>query len=229
MHDLPAIDFGEPIALFPLPACVLLPYATIPLHIFEPRYRQMISDTLESRRLVAMAMFEGDDWKEDYEGKPPLRPHVCVGQVIRHERFADGRYNILLQGLCRARITHELPNDPYRVAILEATESDESIEFDLGETRERLDALLADPLLKQLASVNSIHRWLTSEVPTAAVVDLSIMALCENADQRYRLLAQPEITRRASWLESLLRSTRQTVAKASRFEPPETDDRTTLN
>lgn len=229
MHDLPAIDFGDPIAIFPLPACVLLPYATIPLHIFEPRYRRMIADALEGRRLVAMAMFEGDDWKEDYEGNPPVRSHVCVGQIIRHERFADGRYNILLQGLCRARIAHELPNDPYRVAILEPTESDESIEIDLSETRERLDALLGDPLLKQLSSVSSIHRWLNHEVPTAALVDLSIMALCENPDQRYRLLAQPEITRRADWLEHMLRSTRNTIATATRFEPPETDDRTTLN
>jgi hypothetical protein len=82
MFDADAIDFREPVALFPLPTVSLLPHALQPLHVFEPRYRQMVEDALGSSAAgdfehaapIAMATFAGDAWRTEYSGAPALRP-----------------------------------------------------------------------------------------------------------------------------------------------------------
>lgn len=212
------IDFGQPIPLFPLPSCVLLPHATIPLHIFEPRYRQMVGQSLRGRRLIAMAIFAGPAWREEYEGSPPVRPCVCVGYILRHERLPDGRFNILLQGLCRAKVLSESPHDTYRLAMLEPVEARSAMEIDLEDQRRSIEQLLADPVLKELAAISAIQNWLSDEIPTAALVDLAAMTFCENLEQRYRLLEEPDVQARAGWLLRTLQVTRRTMELARRHE-----------
>ncbi len=231
MAETLTIDFSKPIPLFPLPQCLLLPHATIPLHIFEPRYRQMVSDALDSQGLIAMASFEGEDWKSDYEGSPPIREYVCVGYIVKHDLLPDGRYNILLQGVCRARVVEELDSqEPYRTAVLEPIEPQPPpMEIDLVDHREQIESLLSDPLLKDLASVSAIHNWLSSEVPTTALIDLAIMTTCESTRDRYRLLAEPSVNARAQWLEKMLRDTRKSLATAQRFNPGSLADGVNLN
>ncbi|MCX5658164.1 MAG: LON peptidase substrate-binding domain-containing protein [Planctomycetota bacterium] len=216
MSDSTSIDFDLPIAVFPLPQCVLLPHATVPLHIFEPRYRRMVSDALEGGRAIAMATFEGDDWKRDYEGKPPLRPTVCVAVIARHQELPDGRWNILLRGICRARIVREMPHDPYRVARLRPTEDEPEMEIDLIEHRRRLEDLLCDADLRRVAAVHSLQPLLRQETSTAAMIDLSIMCLVEDSEQRYAMLAEADAQERAGWLERRLEETRKVVVAASR-------------
>lgn len=211
MGDMLNINFTRPIPLFPLPDCVLLPHATVPLHIFEQRYRTMTHNTLESSGLIAMATFQGSSWKKDYQKNPPIREYVCVGVIIRHECLQDGRYNILLQGLCRARILKEIENPPYRVAALEPTGISIPMEIDLEDRRNRLEQLLADPLLLQLRSVGEIRNLINSEIPTTVMVDLVILATSTTAEERYAMLAQPDPQARADWLETYLRQTRQTI------------------
>ena len=109
------VNFGKPIPLFPLDSAVLLPQQVLPLHIFEPRYRQMVERALDGAGQIAMAVFEGESWKQQYHGRPALRPAVCIGQIVQHERLPDGRYNIILQGVCRARISKESARDGERL------------------------------------------------------------------------------------------------------------------
>src|SRR5580765_1551354 len=106
-----SVNFGKPMPIFPLNSVVLLPHGVLPLHVFEDRYRQMVGDALDGSGQIAMAVFEGADWKQEYHCRPPVRPAVCVGQIIQHHKLPDGRYNIALQGICRARILQELPAD----------------------------------------------------------------------------------------------------------------------
>src|SRR3954471_21363862 len=94
------------IRLFPLPNLVLFPGAMQPLHIFEPRYRQMTVDALAGDRLIGMAL-PRPGWENDYVGKPAIHPVVCVGRILAEQRLADGRFNILLRGLRRARVVEE--------------------------------------------------------------------------------------------------------------------------
>ncbi len=229
MSQMLSINFAQPVPLFPLPTCVLLPHATVPLHIFEPRYRAMVNDAVDGRGLIAMATFEGADWKRDYEGRPALRPHVCVGYMVRHDRLPDGRFNILLQGICRARIVSETRSDPYRAAVLEPTEPRDVLEIDLAEPRQKIGDLLADPLLAQLASVSAISRWCTQDLPTAALIDLAAMALCEDVERRYALLAESDPQRRAQWVQEQLSQTRRTLEIAQRYMPADLPDHMSLN
>ncbi len=229
MLETHTIDFGKPIPVFPLPRCVLLPHTTIPIHIFEPRYRRMAHDALNSRGLIAMALFDGDGSNRVPDPCPPVREHVCIGYVIRHEALRDGRYNLLLQGVCRARIQAEVPSKPYRSALLAPTEGRPPLEIDLTDCRRRIENLLSDPLLKGLASVSAIHNWLNAEIPTAALVDLAAMAVCCDLDQRYAMLAEPDAIVRAARLEELLCNTRRTLALAERFRPSQPVDHVYLN
>jgi len=107
--------FTGPVPIFPLPTLVLFPHTVAPLHIFEPRYRAMVADALKGDRLIAMALLK-PGWEKDYEGAPPVHDVVGVGRILRDERTEDGRYNILLEGLTRARIEELLPPNPYRRA-----------------------------------------------------------------------------------------------------------------
>ena len=228
------LDFNLPLPLFPLPSCVLLPHATIPLHIFEPRYRQMTADALAGNRMISMAMFDGPAWKQDYHATPPLRDHVCVGYIVRHEDLPDGRYNILLQGLCRAKIELEEVDEPllYRRAYLQPTEipsNEESQDIELQAQRQIMLNLLHDPLLKQLTAVNSIHQWLNDEIHTQALIDLGMMTLCEESEPRYAMLKESNVLMRARMFIDLLSATRRTMKLANRFAPPELLDHMHMN
>ncbi len=105
--------------LFPLPNVVLFPQMAMPLHVFEPRYRKMVADALESHRTIAMVLLR-PGWERDYQGRPPLYAKGCAGMIHEHEALAQGRYNILLKGLSRIRIVDEHAGEPYRVASVEA-------------------------------------------------------------------------------------------------------------
>lgn len=242
MAETLSIDFGQPIPLFPLPNCVLLPHATIPLHIFEPRYRAMTRDAVDDRRLIAIAAFEDDHWRDDYADRPSLREHVCVGFIVKDEHLSDGRFNILLQGICRARIIEEIEpvedeDDPamcdcdehYRSALLAPTETGVPMEIDMTEHRQQLEAQLNDPLLRKLACVSAIHNWLNREIPTTVLVDLTIMSVCSDVNHRYAMLAQDDVFRRSDWLHDHLCRTRKTLEIADRLGAAQTEDGLGLN
>jgi Lon protease-like protein len=104
------------VRLFPLPNLVMFPGVMQPLHIFEPRYRQMTADSLAADQLIAMALMK-PGWEPQYEAKPAVFSTVCVGRIMTHSRLEDGRYNVLLHGLRRATIVREIPTDRmYRMA-----------------------------------------------------------------------------------------------------------------
>src|SRR5262245_6454674 len=105
--------------IFPLPNVVLFPNFFLPLHIFEPRYREMIADALSADRLIGMVLLR-PGWEHDYEGRPAVYPIGCSGVITHAERLQDGRYNIVLRGLERFRILDEDHERSYRRALVEA-------------------------------------------------------------------------------------------------------------
>jgi len=89
------------IPLFPLAGAILFPRAQLPLHIFEPRYRDMVRDALAGTGRIGMIQPNG-------EGDPPLLYQTgCVGEIVGAEELDDGRYNIVLQGSARFRLIAE--------------------------------------------------------------------------------------------------------------------------
>ncbi len=101
--------------IFPLPELAFFPHTLLPLHVFEARYRAMVTDALpRDRRLAVVGLRPG--YEPSYAGKPPVYPVAGVGEIVKWERLPSGRYNILLRGEMRARIERELPTDTlYRV------------------------------------------------------------------------------------------------------------------
>ena len=77
---------------------VLFPNVFLPLHIFEPRYRQMIADALAGDRIIGMVLLR-PGYEDDYEGPPPIYATGCSGLITHVERIEDGRYNLMLRGL----------------------------------------------------------------------------------------------------------------------------------
>jgi Lon protease-like protein len=132
------------IPLFPLPNAVLFPNVFMPLHIFEPRYRAMVADTLEGDRIIGMVLLK-PGFEADYEGRPPVYPVGCAGVVTHSEPLPDGRYNIVLRGIEKFRITGEDHSHQYRLAHVDpiaesVPDADRTL---LRQYRQRLEALLA--------------------------------------------------------------------------------------
>ena len=106
--------------IFPLPNVVLFPNVFLPLHIFEPRYRQMTSEALAGDRIIGMVLLR-PGYEDDYDGAPPIYSTGCSGLITHSEKLEDGRYNLVLRGLEKFSIeSEELPavGRLYRSAII---------------------------------------------------------------------------------------------------------------
>jgi len=89
------------VPVFPLAGALLFPRSRLPLHIFEPRYREMVRDAMKGDRLIAMVQ------PRDSRDPPALFDIGCLGHIIDCEPLADGRFNIELEGLGRVRVARE--------------------------------------------------------------------------------------------------------------------------
>ena len=108
-HDSFSLDdFDGTVRLFPLPNLVMFPHVVQQLRIFEPRYVEMLEDSIKTDRLIATALLL-PGWEDGYDKRPPIDPVVCLGRVMTHSPTGDGQYNILLGGISRAEIVTELP------------------------------------------------------------------------------------------------------------------------
>jgi uncharacterized protein len=129
--------------IFPLPNVVLFPNVFLPLHIFEPRYREMVTNALEEDRLIGMVLLR-PGWEGQYDAKPPVYPVGCAGLITHAERLPDGRYNIVLQGMEKFRIVDEDHSRSYRTAKVDGIEErmrDADREA-MRDARRKLEALL---------------------------------------------------------------------------------------
>jgi uncharacterized protein len=243
------VNFARPMPLFPLDSAVLLPQQVLPLHIFEPRYVQLIEHALDGPGQFALAVFRGTRWKQEYHGKPPLMPAVCLAQIVQHERLegpaaaddigaeaagAGGgplvrRYNILVQGVCRARILEELPprstkGPPrlYRMARLEPVGIDPDEETKLYGIREKLSEMLEDGPLSKLTHAEWVaERIRNQEIPTAVLLELVSFALPIHREMRYRPRAEGDAGERADLISRELGSLQMMIRLAGAQRPEE--------
>jgi hypothetical protein len=146
------------IPIFPLPNVVLFPNVFLPLHIFEPRYRAMVSDALASDRIIGMVLLR-PGFEADYAGQPPVYPIGCAGLITHSEPLPDGRFNIVLRGLEKFEVLDEEPARPYRVArvdaLAEGLTDDERVA--MRDHRHRLESLLATALWHRGGDVKLPH------------------------------------------------------------------------
>jgi Lon protease-like protein len=238
MSSTVRIDFSRPIALFPLPAVSLYPHTAEWLVAFEPRYRQMVEDCLRARgeasaagsppgsppgsilsaEPIAMATYASRQWNGQRVGEPPLRPIVCVTKLIEHTALADGRHQILLHGVSRARIESIAEPDGrrlYRLARLVPIDARPGPPRRLPGFNHMLSALLAQSQLRRVQRLETVREWLTrGSVPTEVIIEQLLPLLARGDDMRYQLLAEPSGRERARFVLSELAHLGQQLSRA---------------
>jgi Lon protease-like protein len=192
---------SELLPLFPLPNVVLFPNVFLPLHVFEPRYRAMVSDAAAADRLIGMVLLR-PGWERDYEGRPPVYPIGCSGVITHMERLADGRFNIVLRGVERFRIVSEDASRSYRRAVVEPLGERPLAPDDrqaIRRCRAKLEALLAPAVEKAGADPRMPEAMSDEDLVNALAQYLELEPL-----EKQALLEQPCLRTRAASLVELL-------------------------
>ena len=188
------------IPIFPLPNVVLFPNVFLPLHIFEPRYKQMVAEALEGDRLIGMMLLKPGH-EADYEGRPPIYPIGCSGLITQDEKLDDGRYNLVLRGVEKFSIQNEEPaavGRLYRSAVI--TPIHESVtanaKLALRLERQRLQNLLEvrfgghlDPKLPESMSDEDLINALAQYLEFEPLEKLALLE-CEGAIARCRSMME---------------------------------------
>lgn len=227
MAETISLNFRQPIPLFPLDGLVVLPHAAQGLHIFEPRYRQMVEHCLARAgdggnilraAPIAMANHDPDAGPRPPDEPPPLRSVVCVTKIIRQVRLADGRFELVVHGVCRARIRSIIePEGPrlFRQAMLEPIERHDRPTPRLASMRRRIRELFAEGRLARITDASTfVELALREEIPTAAFVEIVGAAILNDAEARYRMLAEPDLRERTRLLGDELRRLDGLIARA---------------
>ena len=217
-------DFGGIVRLFPLPNLVLFPHVAQPLHIFEPRYRQLMADALADDRLIAMALLQ-PGWEEDYHEHPPIHEFVCLGRIRQEEELEGGRFNLLLQGVIRARILEEVDTDTmYRMARVELCPD---VPVASPSEEEALRGRLGESVLPFFTShppaMEQLRGLIASPLALGSLCDILCFALPLDSETKQRLLDEYDTERRVRLLLTSLEGKTPPVAQgpARRRFPPE--------
>jgi len=210
----PLDSFRGEAPLIPLPNLVLFPHALQTLHVFEPRYRQLVADALERDRLIAIALLK-PGWEETSNERPPIFSMACLGRIRLAKRLPGGRYELLVQGLRRARVIREQPPEQlYRMAKLELPRSPVA-DANLTEVAHRARIGLLRHLVAGLPEVEQYQRLLDSSRSLGAICDALAFALRLPPLVAQELLEEIDAQRR---FERLVRQLREQAGDSS---PPE--------
>jgi Lon protease-like protein len=200
---------GESLPIFPLSNVVLFPLLQCPLHIFEPRYRQMSAHALAGDRHIGMVTVRPEGLP-DMAGDPPVFATGCAGVVTEHQQLPDGRYNLVLLGTYRFRILDEpaRPGDQlFRTAIVERLE-DSDDEEDGGRIASlRPRAIELASAFVERANPDGTRRLDTdrlASVEDAALVNSLSNALPFAPAEKQQLLEADKVADRYERLVSLL-------------------------
>lgn len=189
----------ETIPIFPLEDVMLFPGMSVPLHIYEPRYKTMIADALKGNHVIGMVLLR-PGYEKDYERSPSVFQVGCAGIINEVEELPNGEYNIVLGALTKYRITREEASKPYRLAHVTAI-ADTTSDTDtaaLHARRQRLEALI------QESGGRTGLRGIPDGVSDERLVNgISQLAHIDELD-RERLLEQPSPLARADALIAIL-------------------------
>ena len=214
MASLPEGEFLLP--LFPLPNLVFFPHTRLPLHIFEPRYRQLVSDALAGDHRFGIVLLR-PGWEPDYFGTPPVYPFGTVGTIEKAVPLEDGRFNLVVRGDVRFRILEEVSKEPYRTARV------------VAEPEVARDAEKAYAQREWLADLSRQYlRYLPDEtaVPEIETVDLDaltnalIMSLNLDVEEKQKLLELSDVAERAEEIGTELSNRIESLSFLAPFRRP---------
>jgi len=179
---------GPVVPLFPLPGVFLLPGTVMPLHVFEPRYRQMVEESLDGPgRIVVGTVLE--EHKDELPGAPPVNRIAGLGEIARHERLPDGRFLIWLVGLARVAVREAPSESLYRRVWAEPI-----IEIDVPDADE---PTYRQRLTEAILERNTELLNLPEDIELSHLVDLLLLQLELPEERMAELFSESDLMRRA--------------------------------
>jgi Lon protease-like protein len=220
-------DFGGVVRLFPLPNVVLFPHVILPLHVFEPRYCEMLEESLATDRIIAMALLL-PGWENDVQQRPKIAPIVCLGKVISHVRLPEGRHNVMLAGLRRAAVTKELPLAKAfrraKVELLDDFYPPSGAHKRPGLQRELLDAFRRFVPKTSLAQ-DQFEQLLSQQISLGMLTDIVSFTISLPLPLKQQLLNEWHVDRRATLLvdalHRMMNADSPITPSGARLFPPE--------
>jgi ATP-dependent Lon protease len=223
------ITLPSQISVMTLPNTAFFPQALMPLHIFEPRYRQMLKEALATHRLFAIA---GIDPKraEDATLFEPAHRIATVGIVRACQKAENGTSNLLLQGLARVAFTEIVREHPYRIARIQALASEPGagdpenlrLRTDLAKlivTKQRLGGAVPADFAKFLKTIEDPETF----------VDLAAFSLCEDSALKQQLLETLDVHARLQLFSRQLRTDIETIKLRRKLQGHLPDDHISNN
>jgi len=212
----------DSLPIFPLPNLVFFPGSTLPLHVFEERYRALTRDVLASPNKVMGIARLKPGYETDYEGRPPVFDICGVGSVVESEHHADGRYDITLRGIARVRILEELPAQQQyrrvRAELLRELPPDPALSAAWQRKLSSIWTVLAPHLPEPVRDLRALTRGAES---AGEYADLLAAALVGDPDGSQQLLAELDPAERLRLLVEKLERLLDSVKPAASSRRPD--------
>jgi Lon protease-like protein len=201
-------DFDGRVRLFPLPELVVFPHAMQPLHIFEPRYCELLAESMDGDRLIAMATLTGGI-ASAAQDEPPIASTVCLAKIISHAEVEDDQHNILLVGIRRAMIVREIDaGRPFRIAEVQVADDiypPSGAELRLTLKKDLLQAF-GEIIPASADAQQNLHELMAGQMGLGPITDIISYTLPFDVQEKLELLNEPDVDARAGELVRLLRS-----------------------
>ena len=181
-------DLPNSMPIFPLPGAVLMPHAELPLNIFEPRYLNMVDDVLGSHRMIGMIQPDVDAGSDE-----AICQVGCAGRITQFRETRDGRYEMVLSGVCRFEVNEELPTTRgYRLVAPDWSRF--ACDYDHPEIRLQAEQQRLMTTLEHYLDAREMKADLASfqQMPVVNLVDALTMALPFTPQEKQMLLESVE-------------------------------------
>ena len=204
-HSLPD-GFANIVRLFSLPNLVLFPGVVQALHVFEPRYRELMADALATDELITMAFIKPGEAPQG-DQCPEICNTVCVGRILSHTQLEDGRYNLFLVGSKRAKILEEIPTETsYRMAKVEILQEKHNESSERSLRPQIINEFRALAELMPSWNHEALDQFLDDDLPFGQLVDMICYSCGVNPGEQQRVLEAVELGERGKILLDLLKA-----------------------
>ena len=204
LHEI-EINLPKEVPVMTLPHMTFFPQALVPLHIYEPRYREMLADVLKTNRLFALVGLNTKLITDEARVDPPYSVG-CVGLVRTSKENQNGTSDLMLQGLCRVEIRSIVREKPYRVVSIKPLLSNPpAAGTDLNFKRVQLNKLLALKYKELFQSDKAIVKYLKSIEDPETFLDIAAHTLCDSSELKQKLLETLDIAERFELYSERLR------------------------
>lgn len=206
-------NFSGIVPLFPLATVVFFPHTLLPLHVFEPRYRQMVNDVLNHERIIGMVLLK-PEWEKSYYANPPIYSVACMGRIVSSEALEDGKFNVVLYGLKRVKILEIVKDLPYRLSRVKILEDVQGTNEEAY--RERIAELISR-WNRMLGKEQESHKInIDTELTLGNMTDALSSSIVSNVFEKQELLEEDNVQERGEKILNNLETRLEIISLTSK-------------